>query len=218
MNVKCKFCNYEKGHTIDICEIAKLQAKQVNQEIIILYNHREELKPDPIWYIQSLLTHQISERYLDALIVFHGINFKTYIDILLVLHEINNAEHKLKNQRDKIYLLSLYYYDKIKEGIFKIEEPDIPKKSFHIKTETILNAHNTETFDCPICLSTVNNIVCVISSCNHKVCSDCFYEQNKHANDLKIKKAKCCFCRSFVKKVQFLDENTRQIFLSKFET
>lgn len=220
MNSKCKFCNYEKGHTIDICEFAMLRAKQVHTEIIILYNLRQELKDDPIWYIQSLLTHQISERYLDALIMFHGIDFQTYIDKLLNLNEIHENEHKLKDYNCKIFVLSLYYYDKIDEGIFIVEETTYTtKKSFHIKTETISNAHNKDgTFDCPISLSTVNNNVCVISSCNHKVCSNCFYELNNHIDKVKIKKTKCCFCRSYVNKVQFLDENTRQIFLSKFET
>lgn len=218
MNSKCKFCYYEKGHTIDTCKFAMLQAKQVHTEIIVLYNKREELKPDPIWYIQSLLSHQISERHLDALIMFHGIDFKNYIDKLLDLNEINENDHKLKDYNCKIFVLSLYYYDKMEEGIFVVEETyNAKKKTFHIKTETILRVDVDGTFDCPICLSTVNNELCVISNCNHKVCSDCFYEQNKHANDLKIKKAKCCFCRSFVKKVQFLDEKNRQLFLSNFE-
>ena len=104
-STKCKFCYYEKGHTIDTCNFAILQEKQVHTEIIVLYNLREELKPDPIWYIQSLLSHQISERHLDALIMFHGIDFQTYIDKLLDLNEINDNDHKLKDYNCKIFVL-----------------------------------------------------------------------------------------------------------------
>jgi hypothetical protein len=192
-----------------------LQAKQVHTEIIVLYNKREELKPYPIWYLQSLFSHHISERHLDALIMFHGIDFQTYIDKLFGLNEISENDHKLKDYNCKIFVLSLYYYDNINEDIFKVEETYNPKKKFHIKTETI--SYHRGTFDCPICLSTINNELCVICSCNHKVCSDCFYDQTKHTNNLKIKKAKCCFCRAYIKNIQFLDEKNRQLFLSNFD-
>jgi len=217
--IKCVFCNYEKGHTIETCSYARLRANELYKELIFLITNRAPLKYDEYeerLYVLDLIERYISKRDVDALILFH------YSELYKYIQEYKNEyfenERLLYTYFRKTYLLSCFYYDNVFDGKFKLEkEDDFPKKSFQLKTRIILEMNANDTFDCPICLSTVENDLCIIyDKCNHKVCSDCFYEMTKTRQKSNIKIMKCCLCRNTVDTILFLDEITQHNVLSKY--
>jgi hypothetical protein len=217
---KCTFCYFEKGHNIETCSYSVYRAKQLHKELILLITYRAELKYEPYWYVQDLIERYASRRDLDALISFHSSDLQKYIKKLLGEGIFSEKESKMDIYSDKKMIVASYYYDKVDSGTFKIAEDDIPTKKFHIKTRTITETSTSSenTFDCPVCLSTIENNLCMMYDfCNHKICSDCFCEMTKRENKFKIKKLKCCLCRNNVNMMLFLDENTRLDVLSCYK-
>jgi hypothetical protein len=211
---KCIFCNYEKGHTIETCNYAILRAKDLYKELIILIINHAPLRIDEELYVLNLIERYISKRDVDALISFHYSDLQKYIQE--EQNEYFENERLIYSYLRKTYLLSCYYYKNAFAWKFKIEE-DFPKKCFQIKTKIISEMNVKDTFDCPICLSTVKNDLCIIyENCKHKVCSDCFYEMTKNIENTRIKQMKCCLCRNIVKTISFVDEFTQINMLSKY--
>lgn len=211
---KCIYCNYEKGHTIDTCNYAISRAKELYKELIILITNRAELRYDEELYVLGLFERYISKRDVDTLISFHYSDLQKYIQE--ERPEYFETERSLYSYLHKTYLLSCYYYDNAFDWKLNLEK-DFPKKCFQIKTKIISEINVKDTFDCPICLSTLKNDLCIIyDKCNHKICSNCFYEMTNIMQNTKIKSMKCCLCRNIVNTITFVDEITQIDVLSKF--
>jgi hypothetical protein len=224
---KCGHCRQE-GHNVLSCELARYAGYNIHNrmfQLLALNYHNLDIMVQIIKpFLQTLTTAQLK-------LLSHVRNdLNRFASGLYEQNLITLRQTGLHNKIDLVIVLGFYYkhfYYRNLNAIFletqRLEEerrlridlqtpaevriliyPIIPAaRKFNFSTE-IVDSGNKTLFECPICISEVENKHRVTMNCNHDVCSTCF-EQYLSTLTMTVKTPRCCLCRTNVTNLKFTD-------------
>jgi len=210
---KCTLC-HEKNHVFVSCEKVKIEGEKLHQELVNVIVRKSPYQS--MGYFIETYLERLNVLNMDCIVAFHTKEvLQEYALQMHLREEITINQCSLETRKTIIYVLRFYYYNSIFDtGIFQSTDPVKNYSKLKTKVKPIpipIQSQEKKTFDCPICYLEVEEKYCVITNCNHTICSDCFTSLEQH--DVR-KKPVCFYCRTHLKYVTFRDAEKREAFLS----
>lgn len=186
---RCGYCR-ERGHNVTNCN---------NAEILNYRNELQQLIDNDSSHnqITEWLTNK-DDRLLKAICCHYNIlSFnRNYLRDIICRNIINYiAREQLLNslsnrQNEPIRPTESFEQKCVRLGITVIKS----KECFTIDSSI---TNNVEYFECPICLSNINEIDITKTNCNHEFCNDCITNTIKNAPSIKTR-VDCPLCRTSI--------------------
>ena len=198
---RCSFCR-ERGHNIVNCRRGYQAANILHQSIlnVIRQAMEEQSRSGVFQTIKDYLNlHTMKE--LKLIVRIHG-DVNIFAQRLYTNNLFNITERCIHLKRGLVKILTLYYYQNVDMPSQIVNL--IPKKYNIVSKIEEKNEVEEQVFECPICLDSKENTVCLTTNCNHNVCFDCF---ETYLDKLPREREPCCsLCRSDIFELCFTNK------------
>jgi hypothetical protein len=218
---KCGHC-HEPGHNVLSCELARYAGYNLHNRVINLIqincfhaNIEQVINP----YLQTLTIAQLK------LISYVRNDLNRFASRIYDENRITLRQAGLHNKTDFVVVLGFYYknlYDINRETFFLRRAENFLRastrtagKKFNLDTEITDISNDESLFECPICITDVENKNRVTMNCNHDVCYTCV---DQYLSAITTITPRCCLCRSNVTKLQFTNMELCNKIKNKYTT